>query len=60
LLFEQVPEEVRRDLKIAGACTAGVAMLLYPAALIALGAGVALGYQGKEKIRTFLEGGERR
>jgi len=58
LLLDQLSEEARRNLKIAGACTAGVAVLLYPAALVTLGVGVALGYRGQDRIRDFLKGGE--
>lgn len=59
-MWERLSEETRRNLKIAGACTAGVAVLLYPAALVTLGAGVALGYKGQDAIRDFLRGGEMR
>lgn len=58
LPFEQLSEETKRNLKIAGACTAGVAVLLYPAALVTLGLGVALGYKGQEAIQDFLKGGK--
>lgn len=60
MLLEQISEETRRNLKIAGACTAGVAVLLYPAALVTLGLGLALGYKGQDAIREFLEGGDRK
>lgn len=60
MLLEQISEETRRNLKIAGACTAGVAVLLYPAALVTLGLGLALGYKGQDAIRAFLEGGDRK
>lgn len=59
MLWDQLSEETRRNVKIAAACTGGVALLLYPAAFAALGLGVALGYKGQDQIRSFLEGGER-
>ena len=44
-------DEMKRNLGIAAACTGGVAMLLYPA---------ALGYKGQHYIREILEGGGHR
>lgn len=58
-MLDQLSEEAKRNLKIAGACTAGVAVLLYPAALVTLGLGVALGYRGQNTIKEFLKGGEK-
>lgn len=51
-------EELKRDLGLAAACTGGVAVLLFPASLLTLGLGVALGYKGKEHIKNLLEGGD--
>ena len=53
-------DEMKRNLGIAAACTGGVAMLLYPAALVTLSLGVALGYKGQHYIREILEGGGHR
>ena len=53
-------EEMKRNLGLAAACTGGIAVLLYPASLITLGLGLALGYKGQDYIRDLLEGGERR
>jgi len=58
VLFDDLTEETKRNLKIAGACTAGVAVLLYPAALVTLGIGAALGYHGRDTIAAVLKGGE--
>ena len=49
-------EEVRRNLGLAAACTGGVAVLLFPATVITLGVGVALGYQCRQGIQAVLEG----
>ncbi len=51
---------MKRNLGLAAACTSGIAVLLYPASLITLGLGLALGYKGQDYIRDLLEGGERR
>ena len=53
-------EEMKHNLDLAAACTGGIAVLLYPASLITLGLGLALGYKGQDYIRDLLEGGERR
>lgn len=51
-------DEMKRYLGLAAACTGGVAVLLFPASIVTLGLGLALGYKGQEAIRTLLEGGE--
>lgn len=48
-------EDLKRELRLAAACTSGVAVLLFPASAITLGLGVALGYQYRHGIQTILE-----
>lgn len=52
-------EDMKRDLALAAACTGGVAILLAPASVITLGLGLVAGYKGKERIKAYLEGGDR-
>jgi len=51
-------DEMKRNLGLAAACTGGVAVLLFPASLVTLGLGVALGYKGQDYIKSLLGGGE--
>lgn len=45
----------KKNLGIAAACAGGVALLIYPASIITLGLGAALGYKGKDWLRRYLD-----
>ena len=48
----------RKTLQTAALCVAGVAVLLHPASLAALGLGAWLGYKGRDWLQTNLGIGE--
>lgn len=48
----------RKTLQTAALCVAGVAVLLHPASLAALGLGAWLGYKGRDWFQTNLGIGE--
>lgn len=43
----------RRTLRTAALCAGGAMFLLHPASLLALGAGVYLGYKGKDRLYSY-------
>lgn len=50
-------DEWKKYLGLAAACTGGVAVLLFPGSVVTLGLGIALGYKGRDQIRSIIEGG---
>ena len=45
----------KQVLCLAAGCTAAIGVLLFPASLITLGAGVVLGYKGRGWLRQIRE-----